>query len=895
MAVSEKIIETSCPQCRHMCRTQVTAMGKKIVCGKCGYAFETIKFTRASLFRQFCTIAVKNFLITESQLDAIISKQKILKKQGHVLSYEEMFVDKGLMTLERKNRLMAASVRKLNKMLVDLAVEKEYITASEGEAALARQAMDFQDNRITLVGDILVAQGHLKREEREELLHIIEKGGSFREKQKQEVLLDNSGKYPLVGVVAVEKDIITKAQLDQVLETLAGELAPLEDVLCTSGAISYDDKERLVLKTLKRIDKELGKIAMAGKLVSREDLTAVASHQADLFKQYRYISLMDLLVVRKVLDDTSLDRIYAGLNGISRQEVMALIQKGQDILSRLEERREKGRPPSRENSGEPMKDGETIPPAEPEIVLSIAEDLQSAYIILSSSLADLTTKSSADIVKDVKQIVADKGICFGIIDDELIDTCIQASIFKDRRFRVASGVSPVPGKSGEIHYHFETDYLKAGVITEQGVMDFRDRGDVPFVRKDDLLSTLVPEVQGNSGCDIFGQVIDVPAVEALTLKSGAGTRLSEDNLSLYADTDGRPELLINGEVAVYPEITIKGDVNFETGHIDFKGNVNIQGTICEGFRVRGVNVVAQNITGGMVEATGNVDVSGGVVDGVIRADGHVQAMYISGTRVDAYGDLFVVKEIIDSDVRLSGMCKSERCKIISSSLSAKMGVLVNQIGTDVSAPCLIRSGMDDHLETLIQSFREQLTAVTLETEKHQTALEHYHDNLREDHQKIVDISMHQETLAADIHRLQTKIDRLRLSGNIKKISRTEKELDEAIRELKQVCSALAAMFAHQDRDLEAILTGRKGIEKGILRIESLNETIRMLKGKQNEVQGVVKVSVKGEIVSKTVVAGKHASLILQENFRNITITEIRKVDQEEKGAVRWEMEIKKSA
>ena len=897
MAVSEKTIETSCPHCRHMCRSKVTAIGKKIVCGKCGYAFETVKFAHASLFRQFCTIAVKNFLISEPQLDAIISQQKSLKQQGHGLSYEEMFVDKGLMTTEQKNRLMAASVRKLNKMLVQLAVEKKYITTGEGEAALAQQAMDFQDNRITLVGDILVARGYLKKGQRTELLDIIEKGGSYREEQKQDVLLDDSGKYPLLGMVAVEKDIVTKTQLDQVLETMPKEKesACLEDVLCESGMISYDDRDRLVLKTLKRIDKELGKIVMDRKLVSKEDLTAIASHQADLFKQYRYISLMDLLVARKILDDSALEPVYAGLTSISRPQAMALIKKGQAFLSRLEERREKNRPHNRETPGESLADGDATPPVEPEIVLSIDEDLQNAYIILSSSLTDLTIKSLADIVKDVKQIVADRGISFGIIADELIDACIQASIFKDRRFRVASGVSPIPGKSGEIHYHFETDYLKAGVITEEGIIDFRDRGDLPFVRKDDLLATLIPPVEGTSGCDIYGHAIDVPAVDALTLQSGAGTRLSEDKLTLYADIDGRPELLINGDVAVYSEITIRGDVNFETGHIDFKGNINIQGTICEGFRVRGVNVVAQNITGGMVKASGNVDISGGVVDAVIRADGHVQAMYVTGTRVDAYGDLFVVKEIIDSDVRLSGMCKSERCKVISSSLSARMGVLVNQIGTDVSAPCRIRSGTDDHLDTLIQSFKEQLEEITRDTEKHQVALEAYHDSLRGHHQKMVDIAMHQETLAADINRLKIKADRLKSSGNIKKIDRTKKELETVCGELKHVSSSFAAVFAHQDRDLDAILARRKVMEHGIRKIESVNETIRLLADKRNEKQGVVKVTVNGQIVSRTVVSGRHASIILQEDLKNVTITEIRKVDQEGKGAVRWEMEVKKAS
>ena len=61
----------------------------------------------------------------------------------------------------------------------------------------------------------------------------------------------------------------------------------------------------------------------------------------------------------------------------------------------------------------------------------------------------------------------------------------------------------------------------------------------------------------------------------------------------------------------------------------------------------------------------------------------------------------IEKEIMDSRAILSGVCKSERCKIIFARISARKGFDVAQIGTSVSEPCRLRAGVNDHVDLMI--------------------------------------------------------------------------------------------------------------------------------------------------------------------------------------------------
>jgi len=73
---------------------------------------------------------------------------------------------------------------------------------------------------------------------------------------------------------------------------------------------------------------------------------------------------------------------------------------------------------------------------------------------------------------------------------------------------------------------------------------------------------------------------------------------------------------------------IKSDVGYETGHVNFDGNIIVDGTIQNGFSVTGVDLKAKEIHGGNVILSGDLEISGGILDADVTIDGTIKASYI---------------------------------------------------------------------------------------------------------------------------------------------------------------------------------------------------------------------------------------------------------------------------
>jgi len=126
-------------------------------------------------------------------------------------------------------------------------------------------------------------------------------------------------------------------------------------------------------------------------------------------------------------------------------------------------------------------------------------------------------------------------INYGIIDDKTIEEWLDKPYTKDDKIAVAKGKECVPGKEGKIIYNFQTDYSNPGKILEDGTIDFRERGEVPFVKKGDILASLHPPQKGVVGINLAGSEIPVDEIVDLPFSSESGTILSDDGLNILAD------------------------------------------------------------------------------------------------------------------------------------------------------------------------------------------------------------------------------------------------------------------------------------------------------------------------------------------------------------------------
>ncbi|MFO7749072.1 MAG: flagellar assembly protein A [Desulfobacteraceae bacterium] len=523
---------------------------------------------------------------------------------------------------------------------------------------------------------------------------------------------------------------------------------------------------------------------------------------------------------------------------------------------------------------------------------------------LELSLSDDRLKAFLKIVKydakvlntdNVKTFLHEKGVRFGVVEDRIIQAWLSDTAKQGPSFVVAEGKAPVVPKNAQITYSFPTDYLQAGKVNSDGSIDFKERGDVPFVEKGVLLASKVPVVEGASGVDVLGSEISVPEPEDLLFAAGTGTVLSEDGSAIYADGDGQPHLDAMGKISVFSDLTIEGDVGFETGNIKYEGNVVVKGVVREGFSVKGASLTASQVEGADIDLTGDLNVSSGIIDArLIKVQGTVQAKYINNSKIDAFGDLVVQKEIIDSKICLSGACINSRGTVLSSKISAKRGLDTGQIGTEVSGISTIRVGVDDHLNGLVAKVDAKLDSnkEAMEALKRKTfELEAEDQTLNE---RVTRQAHVQDRTQLELKEIKNKTVDLETSGDTGSLQRLRKTIEQMDKKIKQAENAITKAFDRQDEIAEEL--GRQ--KDQLRRLEQSNRAL------VNEKKGLrefgakhpplARVTVNKKVMPETRIAGPNASVVIRNPGGRCVITEVERGEEDGSGPLYYEMAISNS-
>ncbi|MEA1968842.1 MAG: flagellar assembly protein A, partial [Thermodesulfobacteriota bacterium] len=518
------------------------------------------------------------------------------------------------------------------------------------------------------------------------------------------------------------------------------------------------------------------------------------------------------------------------------------------------------------------------------IELSMSENMTKAFLKIK--------KYDARVVNlaNIKEFLVQKNIKFGIRDDNLIGAWLSDSVNYDDAFVIAEGKEPQLPKDAEVTYYFPRDFLKAGKVNDDGSIDFKDRGDIPFISKGVLLAEKVPMVEGAFGRDVLGDDMPVPDAVDFVFGSGTGTVLSEDGAKIYADSDGQPHLDAMGNVSVFPELNIEGDVGYETGNINFDGNVVVKGVVKEGFSVKCATLTASQIEGAQINLTGDLNVSAGIIDAhLIKVQGNVQAKYINNSRIDAFGDLIVEKEIIDSIILLSGACMNSTGTIISSMVTAKMGVDAGRIGTDISKPAKFRVGVDDHIKSLLikvdKKIKKNLDAgAELKSE--------ISEFKKEDEQLHIKISEHaytQDRNQVELNGIKKKMPALEASGNMEVLYKVTKAVEQMQKKAKEAENEINSAFARQDA-VAMEISRRKGSIKGL---EESNRSFvyekKGLKEFSAKDKPVPEVRVNKKVAAGTKIDGPNSSRIIREAVSRCRILEVKKGGGDEGGLSFYEM------
>ena len=366
--------------------------------------------------------------------------------------------------------------------------------------------------------------------------------------------------------------------------------------------------------------------------------------------------------------------------------------------------------------------------------------------------------------------------------------------------------------------------------------------------------------------------VDIPINPVLL--AGPGAELAEDSLSIRALIDGQPHRDALGTISVNSDLTIPGDVDYSTGNINFKGNIIVKGMIREGFVVRGINLTANEIQGAVIDLSGDLNVSSGIRASKISFHGNMYAKYLNHSIVRGFGNLVIQREIFGSDILVSGSCQNQAGHIISSQISAKLGIDAGKIGTPVSKPCKLKVGVDKHIEVVKTEINGVLEALAEKSQLLKIEIKKLEDQDQELYRDISEKAHVQDRAQLEIKELKKILPDLQKSNDIKKLQETSDLIRNLLEKAKGAEKDLNAIFDIQDKIVNQI--DRLKTEAGLIEEQSkahILEKQAMTEFSKKDTPVAV-LTIAKSIAVDTVVKGPHSSLTLKEGRNRCKIQEI---------------------
>jgi uncharacterized protein (DUF342 family) len=296
---------------------------------------------------------------------------------------------------------------------------------------------------------------------------------------------------------------------------------------------------------------------------------------------------------------------------------------------------------------------------------------------------------------------------------------------------VSEGTPAQAGRDAEFRWALDVDE-KPGTILDDGSIDFRDRHLVTVVDKDEIIGKLIPAQPGVAGKDVFGNEIAAPVPLEIEVAAGPKVRVEkeESGVSYYAAAEGgvttvaetkkeRDRVRKKIKIDLYALFTIDGDVDYNTGNIDFNGDVYIKGSVRSNFSVKATGSVSvgELVEGGArVHAGRDILVQAGVVGRTtqLAAGGSVTAKFIQEASVRTGGDVKVGTYLLEATVRARGSVialgkgEGKGRAVVGGLIWGARGIEARSLGSPSNANLRIVTGVDPDEVAHVEQLRARM-------------------------------------------------------------------------------------------------------------------------------------------------------------------------------------------
>ncbi len=214
-------------------------------------------------------------------------------------------------------------------------------------------------------------------------------------------------------------------------------------------------------------------------------------------------------------------------------------------------------------------------------------------------------------------------------------------------FLIAVGEKPVAGIDARVELLVSMERA-GGIERPDGSVDFREVRHLPNVEKGQLLAHRIAAIPGTPGKDVTGAEIPVEGGRDVPLEIDKSVRrVKGADVDLYYAARSGAMRYAHGVLSVVNTHSLDQGVNYETGNVNFAGDVFVKGAVAEGFSVRaeGDITITDTVSDGaeIVSVNGSVTVGCGVVGrrAKILARKAVRVQFVHDATIRCDGDIVV--------------------------------------------------------------------------------------------------------------------------------------------------------------------------------------------------------------------------------------------------------------
>lgn len=321
----------------------------------------------------------------------------------------------------------------------------------------------------------------------------------------------------------------------------------------------------------------------------------------------------------------------------------------------------------------------------------------------------------------ITNLLRERGIKFGLSYErmrEAMQLLLDGQEIKD--LVIAQGQPCEPPVDARISVLVSLPDKRAWRQDDQGNIDFRDRGVWPTVEPGTPLAALQPPAPGKPGRNVLGQDIKPPTPRVLRLKKGRGVELQKEGRLAVSTARGIINQPEEEKFEILEILEIKGDVDFNVGHVDFPGLVRVHGAVLSDFRVRAHTLECETLENrSRVEVVADLKVNGGIMGATVIAGGKVAARYVRQSTITSGSDCVISNEIVSSQVVSNGrvVVSASDGRIVNTQVSAIRGVSTTDLISSAKNNTQVRLGVRPEFEQKLTAIRRQLAVLAREAEQ----------------------------------------------------------------------------------------------------------------------------------------------------------------------------------